>query len=290
MTAATAKCKNDAKAIAEVLDYSEYQSRRGTDELLGWLRASIAGGFELPETVRDLVAEAAHLRLQRLGLARPAEAALLAEAVLTMTASEVVAANDAASAAAAQYVREVEIVTAGEASLGWRCEDVFREERDGLICGPLRDAVSAIILEASTIAAALSHYAPVYVDGLLTAGSPDELKWWRESRKLQSTLDILHHTWTLSFGRSCMSGGVIDYTCRPQRPGGFYVWRDAWAVESEPLRYGQDREVLRVASAASQYRLIAPCEFSGVVDELSHNVPPGAPFAGVALVKWKVCG
>jgi hypothetical protein len=276
------------KGIAQVIAYAPYRGQRGPDELVAWLEASVVGNFALPATVQTLVDAAVHLQGQRAMLVRPDAVAVPAKAALTMTAGEVLAANDAAAAATARYAREVDVVTRGEAVLEHTCMSTFGAERDNLIRGPLRRAVADILDKAREVAGELRKYAPSFTDGLLGAGTPQELQRWRDSRELQSTFHILQACWLLSFRHAGVAGGMIDNSLVPERPGGYYAWADPDAVRPEALRNGDDRELLRVASAASAYQLRAPSELVSLLAEMNAAAAPGQA-SPLSTVKAGVC-
>ncbi len=274
MTAASKK-----KSIERVLAYTEYQGQLGCAELVAWLQASTVAGFALPASIQPLVDSACHLQDQRAALRRPEPGpAHPAEGMLNQTAAQIRKATEEAATNAAHYAADMDMIVKGEGVLGWTCEDVFREERDGLIRGPLRDAIAVVLSEAAKVADKLAHHAPFADRQLLLNATPEELQLWRDSRTPQATLATLQRTWLLSFGRSAVRGGVVDPGLRPERPGGYFAWVDPEAVPDDGLRLGHDTDILRIASAPAEYRLLAPSELQPLIDEMNAALP-GTPLA-----------
>ena len=190
--------------------------------------------------------------------------------------AEVLKADDEHAAALAQYQREMEVLSRGEAAWEASERDAFDLVRDELIRGPLRTAIEELMDKAGEAAHKLEKYAPIYEAPLLAKGSTADIETWRQTRQMQDDLEVLRAAWLASSRREYVHRvprRPLGHQFRPERAGGWYAWTNPDAVTDEALRLGRDREILRIARADSEYRLIASSELVQVIADLDAKAP-----------------
>ena len=218
---------------------------------------------------------AVHLAKERASIVRPpAHRDLNVEKVLAgATVDEILRADDAAAGAFRWWERQEQLHIAASTNLPHTSRDTFATIRDGLIAGPLRQAVAALLTKATALAQELAAFAPGFDAGeILDSGTPVEIDAYRDSRQLQSHLETLTAAWKASW----MLGAPLDYRPGSGRPGGHLCWVNPGAVRDVNLRDGRDAEILRIATAGSEYRLLAPGELEPLIAGLDAALPRDA--------------
>ncbi len=268
MSAATMTAESPTKATLDRLAGVNLSVLGPSNEAEPWLACARACGFELPPQVLALVDTAARLAAEHAAWTPPpphkdADAmALLAGA----TVAEILAADDEAARLKSRFDRASRLLIAADGSLETICRDTFAPIRGQLIAGPLREAVASVLENARQLAAKLERFHPGYPAGLLEEASTKEIDAWRASRKLQSDLEKLQAAWLVSFRKA------VDRDFKADRPGGFFAFLDPEVVTPEALRLGYDVEVLRIAAAPSEYRLLAPSELMPLIDSIDADL------------------
>ena len=261
------------------------------NEITPHLAAAQVGGYELPPEALDLVAKALHLqRLYELNVRPPDHHDTDCGRLLSgASTDDVLNADDAAAFAKSRWERSGSLLIAARGKLAGQEAGVFKAERDGLITGPLRHTMAAVLKEAKTAAGKLEKFAPDYPPSLLESANQAELTVWRHSRQLQRDFDVLVRAWKTSWYRATRHGtGVLELHFYTQKAGGWFCWQDPEAVVDPELRYGRDAEVLRVATAGSSFQLVAPCEFHPMLDALQATFPPDH-MAAWQVVRANMC-
>ena len=261
-------------------------------EVEPWLAAGVAGGFELPDSVLEVVSKGEHLAALHAVHVKPAPHRdsdvdkLLAGATL----NEILDADDRAAAVFAHWQRGGTLLIAADGHLAGEAADVFSPHRDSLIVGPLRQATAALLREAKAAAAKLERFHPDYPPGLLSEATMPELEVWRASRSLQSKLETLLTAWQTSwYAATHPQRGPIGPEFYPSRAGSYYAWRNPELVNPETLRLGHDVEILRIVTAPSDYRLLSPSELLPLIDAIENGLPPTETADGRILVRRGVC-
>jgi hypothetical protein len=255
------------------------------NEIEPWLAAAQVGKFELPPEALDLVTQGLHLgRLHTENAAPPAYRDKDVEKLLAgATLAEILDADDDHARAEDRHNRGVTLLIGADGLLEGVARDVFLPLRDDLITGPLREALAALLKEARKAADKLKRYAPDFGPALLADGSPSELEVWRDSRRLQADLETFQQAWLVSWYQATSRRAPVGPEFFPQRPGGYFVWTNAEAVTPEALRLGHDVEVLRIAAAPSEYRLLAPSELQPLIAALQADSQPEGPSASYRI-------
>ncbi len=256
------------------------------------LHAAAAGNFELPAEVLAVVEKGFHLAALHAALLKPpAHRATNVERLLDGAATdEILAADDAAAFAMARWERAGALLIAADGYFGGLSGEAFGPIREGLIVGPLREAVAAVLEDAREVSIRLKAYAPDYPTGLIVKGSMEEIEAWRESRQLQAKLDTYQRAWQASWSRATAARDWPFADLRPQRPGGYFAWLEPEAVKNQPVRVGQDREILKIAAAPSEYRLLAPSELAPLVTTMDADLGPKPAFGARHIIHREVCG
>jgi hypothetical protein len=260
-------------------------------EILPWSEASRVGSFELPGSVINIVTMAAHLGEQAAGNVKPQPPA---NAVLAILAGgdvdEAIAADAAYAAAVARHTERARLLLAATGRLQSEALAAFVPHRDSLVVGPLRESVAALLKQAKSQAKTLQAFAPNFEPALLAEGNAEELETWRRSRQVQRDFEVMLRAWSTSWFAATRHGrGTIELQFYPVRPGLWYAWTDPLAVPDESLRIGRDVEVLRIAAAPSEYRLLAPCEFQPVLAAADAANPPTETTSAALLMRRLVC-
>ena len=258
------------------------------NELTPWLAAAAAGSFELPAPILDVVTMAAHLAEQSAANVRPGahHAGDVKRILHGAAVDDVIAADGAHRAALARHDERERLLLAARRLLQGTINEAFTPTRDNLIRGELREAVAGIIGKAGKAAEKLGRFAPGYHEGeLLGAGTAKELDVWRESRQLQRDFEVLITAWLTSWGAATGRQQAVGREYAPQRAGGYYCWLSPDDVVDEDVRLGRDVDVLRLSTAPSTYRLLAPSELMPLIDTITAGLPEGAPKPASQIVR-----
>lgn len=269
-------------------------------ELPVWLDAAAVGRFELPDSVITVAKTALHLAHERSLIVRPsARKPADPDALLAgVTVANILDGDDEHARATSRSERAEALLLAAESALTHSQRDAFLTVRDSLIVNELRAAVGELMEKAKRAAGALAAFGPDYPPALLSEGNAKQLDQWRQSRQLQHDLEVLTHAWQTSWFQATRSGlGTtgVGPALYPQRAGGHYCWVSPDQVNPEALRLGIDSEVLRIATAPSEYRLLAPGELPTLIAELDAAAPRDsrgvsiATTSGHQLVRRGMC-
>jgi hypothetical protein len=279
MTAQATVAKSPTAAAIERLGKIDPPPDFGhMNELEPHLRAAVACGYELPGEVLALAAKGLHLAELTTAHVKPLEHRTVNVDRLLSGAStaDILDADDTAATARTRWERAGELLIAAQGHLAAECDGVFGPIRDALIAGPMRDAVADLLKQAKSAAGKLQAFAPDYPPALLETANESELKVWRQSRQLQRDFDVLVRAWSTSwYQATCHRGraGELGTQFNPSRPGGWFAWVTPDDVIDERLRSGHDVEVLRVASASSEHRLLSPGELMPLIAEIQATLP-----------------
>jgi hypothetical protein len=252
------------------------------------MRAAEAAGFELPAAILDVVGVAAHCAQERASCAPPkphvvgdVKAILAGASVLS-----IIDADAAHAAAVARWERANELLQHGARLLEGMAGQAFVGCGDDLIRNELRQAVADVLDRVREVTKHLRKFAPDFNEAaLLAKGTTTELDCWRSSRELQATFDTLVMAWLTTWRASTGRGRELGPEFCPTRAGAWYAWVTPDDVQDERLRLGHDVEVLRVASASSPYRLIAPSELAPLLEVIDAALPKDAPRNARVLVR-----
>jgi hypothetical protein len=263
------------------------------NELEPWLKAASVSGFELPPDVLDVIDVAAHWAEEQVANTPP-KPHIVGDVKAILAGASVVSiidADAAHAAAVARYDTRAALLLAASRRLQGMVAAGFAPTRDGLIRVELRQAVADVLAEAAKAAKSLRKFAPAYSEAaLLASGSPAELAVWRGSRQLQANFATLVAAWRASWSRATAHGtGTIDRAYLPMRPGGFFSWVAPDDVQDERLRLGHDSEILRIATAPSEFRLAAPSEIVALVEKMTADLPQDSPRPAWMIVRSGVC-
>ena len=262
------------------------------NELQPWLAAAAAGRFELPESIIGVVAMAAHVAEEQAANVKPqAHRAGDIDVILHgASVDEVIGADAAHVAALTRHNERERLLLSARRVLQGKVAEGFVPVRDSLIRVELRAAVAELLDKTRRLAGKMGRFAPNFDESeLLAAGTAAELQAWRASRDLQADLETFIAAWRASWSAATGKGQAVGREYAPQRAGGYYAWADPEAVTAEALRLGHDSEVLRIATAASEYRLLAPSEVVALVDRMAADLPDNAPKPASWLVRAGVC-
>lgn len=240
-------------------------------ELRPWLSAASVGGFELPPEVVEIAERALHLVAQQAENPEPApyDPGDIARIITDGgSARDIYDATRTNEYERGRWKGISELLQRSEKALEADARDVFAAVRSQLISGVLREAVERAIAEARKPAEKLRGFDPEFVSTIGSSGTGADIKSWQESRAQQAKLETYHAAWKASWSEECASRGFPGQEYNPRRAGGYYAWEDPEAIPDEQLRFGHDRDVLRIALAASPYRLLAPSELEALLTSL----------------------
>jgi len=263
------------------------------NELDPWLAAARVGGFELPPEALELVEKAQHLAtLNEAHVKPPDHRATDVHRLLSgASLADIFDDDDAAAFARSRWERAGELLIRARDHLAGECGDVFGRARDELVRVQLRDAVAALLDRASDAATKLRRFAPDFGEAaLLAEGNAKELSTWRDSRRLQADLETMLRAWSTSWWQATRHGrGTVAVDFHPNSAGFLFAWTTPGDVQDERLMLGRDTEILRIATAPSEYRLLAPCEFQQVIAAADRDHPPTETTSAAASMRRLVC-